>query len=111
MPMTNEERAEHAGNALTEYLSSKGEPHNQPAEEHEISDLICDLLHHGDRFGFDHDDIISRALMHYEAEKQEAAAAGLLNAAEAVVKAWESGDLAGTVRGLAMACQNVRGQR
>jgi len=71
MPMNNDERAGHAGNAMTEYLASKGEPHDQPAEEHEISDLICDLLHHGDTFGFDHEAIIARALMHYEAEKEE----------------------------------------
>jgi hypothetical protein len=109
--MTNTERAEHAGAAIAEYLSMKGEPHDQPAEEHEISDLICDLLHHGDRFGFDHDNIISQALMHYEAEKQEAATANLLIAAEAVVTAWESGDLAGAVRALAKACQKVPGQR
>jgi hypothetical protein len=69
MPMTNEERAEHAGNAMAEYLASKGEPHDQPAEDYEISDLICDLLHHGDRLGFDHRDIIGRALLHYLAER------------------------------------------
>lgn len=71
MPMNNEERAEHAGSAIAEYLSSKGEPHDAPAEEHEISDLVCDLLHHGDRFGFHHQDILDRALMHYAAEKAE----------------------------------------
>jgi hypothetical protein len=69
MPMTNIERAEHAGAAVTEYLSSKGEPHDEPAQDHEISDLICDLLHHGDRLGFDHEDIIATALMHYRAER------------------------------------------
>lgn len=73
MPMDNEERAEHAGNAIAEYLSSKGEPHDLPAEEYEISDLICDLLHHGDRLGFHHRTILERALMHYEAERDEAA--------------------------------------
>jgi hypothetical protein len=61
MPMTNEERAEYAGAAVAEYLSMKGEPHDLPAEDHEISDLICDLLHHGDRLGFDHHELIDRA--------------------------------------------------
>lgn len=69
--MTNQERAEHAGAAVAEYLSSKGEPHDQPAEEYEISDLICDLLHHGDRFGFDYQTLLDRALMHYLAEREE----------------------------------------
>jgi len=72
MPMDNEERAEHAGAAIAAYFSSKGEPHDPPAEDYEISDLICDLLHHGDRFGFDHSDILARALMHYEAETTNA---------------------------------------
>jgi hypothetical protein len=71
MPMTNEERAEHAGNAITEYVASKGEPHDGPATEYEISDLICDLLHHGNRCGFCHQDLLDRALMHYSAEKAE----------------------------------------
>jgi hypothetical protein len=71
MPMTNEERADHAGAAVAEYLSMKGEPHDLPAEEYEISDLICDLLHLGDRFGFNHQELIERALMHYEAENKE----------------------------------------
>lgn len=67
--MTNRERAEHAGNAMSEYLSSKGEPHNLPGEDYEISDLICDLLHHSDRLGFDAQDILDTAQMHYDAEK------------------------------------------
>jgi hypothetical protein len=71
MPMNNDERADHAGNAMAEYLASKGEPHDQPAEDAEISDLICDLLHHAARLGFHHRDILERALMHYEAENAE----------------------------------------
>lgn len=71
MPMNNDERAEHAGNAMAEYLASKGEPHGQSADNDEISDLICDLLHHAARLGFHHRDILDRALMHYEAEKAE----------------------------------------
>lgn len=71
MTMTNEERADHAYEALTAYLRSKGEPHVAPAEEYEISDLICDLLHCGDRCGFHHQDILDQALMHYTAEKDE----------------------------------------
>jgi hypothetical protein len=71
MPMTNEERAEYAGAAVAEYLSMKGEPHDLPAEDYEISDLICDLLHHGDRLGFNHQELIDRALLHYEAEKED----------------------------------------
>ena len=71
MPMNNDERADHAGNAMAEYLASKGEPHDQPAEGYEISDLICDLLHHADRLGFHFRDILSHALMHYKGEKAE----------------------------------------
>lgn len=71
MPMDNDERAEHAGNAMAEYLASKGEPHDQPAEDYEISDLICDLLHHADRLGFHHRDILEHALMHYYAENAD----------------------------------------
>jgi hypothetical protein len=66
--MDNNERAEHAEYALDQYLSSKGEAHGLPAEDYEVSDLICDLLHLGDRLGYDHQSIIDRALVHYEAE-------------------------------------------
>jgi hypothetical protein len=71
MPANNKERAEYAGAAITEYLSMKGEPHHLPADDYEISDLICDLLHHGDRLGFNHQDLLDHALMHYEGEKNE----------------------------------------
>lgn len=71
MPMDNEERAYHALDALTGYLRSKGEPCDDACDEYEISDLVCDLFHHGDRLGFDHRTILERALMHYEAEKAE----------------------------------------
>ena len=71
MPMNNEERADHAANAMAEYLLSKGEPSHMPPENYEISYLICDLLHHGDRLGFDHQAILDCALMHYEGEKAE----------------------------------------
>jgi hypothetical protein len=66
--MDNIERAYYALDALTAYLKSKGEPCDGPGEDYEISDLICDLLHHGDLLGLNHQDILDRAIMHYEYE-------------------------------------------
>lgn len=69
--MNNQERAEHAGAAVTEYLSSKGEPHDESAEQYEISDLICDLLHHGSGLGFSWEKIIETAMLNFHAEKDD----------------------------------------
>ncbi|MCB1563916.1 MAG: hypothetical protein KDJ75_10105 [Alphaproteobacteria bacterium] len=69
--MNNEERAEHAGNAMSEYLSSKGEPHDREAQDYEIADLICDLMHLADRHGFDIESIKNMAEMHYQGERNE----------------------------------------
>ena len=76
MPINNRERADHASEALAAYLRSKGEydsakPLSDFIDECEISDLICDLLHLSDALGFDTEQQISRALMHYEPEKEE----------------------------------------
>lgn len=71
MPMNNIERAEHAGAAITEYLASKGEPHDQKAQPEEISDLICDLLHHADTFGFSTEEILRTAKLNYDAENKD----------------------------------------
>lgn len=68
---TNAERSEYAGNAMAEYLASKGEPYDYPAEEYEIADLLTDLFHHADRLGFDIDRILRTASMHYEVEVGE----------------------------------------
>ena len=71
MPLNNEERANHAFDALNEYLESKGESIYAPDEEilsYEISDLICDLLHLGDKRGFNYAEQIDRALKHYREE-------------------------------------------
>ena len=77
MPMDNVERAHHAEQALYQYLDSKGEAYDEsdPKEilDTEISDLICDLLHHARASGLDPDLAIERALMHFEAEEQDEA--------------------------------------
>lgn len=109
MPMTNEERAEHAGAAIAEYLASKGENGEPGNGEYEIPDLICDLLHHGDRFGYDHRKLVERALSYYREEKsEEAPVENLLRAAEAVIAAWENGNLAVAVRDLAESVRIAR---
>jgi len=69
-PPTNQERAEHAGNAITEYLSSKGEAWDEPAYPEEIIDLISDLLHHAHRLDFDTEHIYRIALTHFQYETQ-----------------------------------------
>jgi len=69
-PPTNQERAEYAGNAITEYLSSKGDAWNEPARPEEITDLICDLIHHAHRLGFDTERIYGLALVHFQIETQ-----------------------------------------
>lgn len=73
MPMDNNERSEHAANALSSYLRSKGEPSGPPLADYELSDLIYDLLHLGDRLGYNHRTLIECALLHYEAENQDQA--------------------------------------
>lgn len=75
MTITNEDRAEYAGNAITEYLSSKGEQWDNtgPERECEISDLMCDLMHLADRHGFDAWRITERAIWHHYEECLEEA--------------------------------------
>jgi hypothetical protein len=73
--MNNAERAEHAAAAMKAYLASKGEATHQPCEDHDIADLVCDLLHYADTFGFNIDLLLQRAQDHHECEKSDEAAA------------------------------------
>jgi hypothetical protein len=77
--MDNSERAAHAAEGLAAYLRSKGEydsdkPLGGLIEDYEVADLVCDLLHLADRLGHHHQDVIDRALWHYQAEVKEGAA-------------------------------------
>jgi hypothetical protein len=75
MPMTMEERLDHAREALTAYFAAKAEPPRNTDtdfEETDTSDLIADLLHLQKFLGFkDEDSTVATALMHYDAEQEE----------------------------------------
>jgi hypothetical protein len=75
MPMTMDERLDHARAALTAYFEAKGEPLPEGPwdyEDTDASDLIADLLHLQRRLGLrDTQPTIDTALMHFEAEEEE----------------------------------------
>ena len=71
MPMTMEERHEHATAALTAYKKAKGEDFIDLADHHEISHLICDLLNLAISKGFQKDAVLETALMHHEREQED----------------------------------------
>jgi hypothetical protein len=75
MPMTMDERLDHARAAITAYFSVKGEPDrtcDADFEDTDVSDLIADLLHLQDFLGLrDIDKTLATAQMHYEAEQDE----------------------------------------
>lgn len=76
----NDDRAKWAAAALRHFQRKTGtDTHDAP------SDLICDLMHWCDRTGFDFDDTLARARMHYEAETEGGAAAELITAAQAAL--------------------------
>jgi hypothetical protein len=80
MPMTMDERLDHARAALTAYFATKGEPLPEgPSDfqDTDVSDLIADLLHLQKYLGYkDAETTIATAVMHYEAEQEEYAAHG-----------------------------------
>jgi hypothetical protein len=75
MPMTMDERLDHARAALTAYVQAKGEPTPEGPDDYQdtdASDLIADLLHLQKHLGFrDEDASLATARMHYEAEQEE----------------------------------------
>jgi hypothetical protein len=71
MPINNQERRNHAEQAVRAYLKSKGEPSPEQIEETEIADLIADLHHLAQIDGFDIERIDRLAAMHYEAEQAD----------------------------------------
>jgi hypothetical protein len=75
MPMTMDERLEHARAAIAAYFAAKGEPKrtcNAEFEDTDVSDLIADLLHLQKSLGLrDIDKTLATAQMHYEAEQEE----------------------------------------
>jgi hypothetical protein len=75
MPMTMDERLDHARAALRAYFTEKGEPvPDGPLdyEETDVSDLIADLLHLQKHLGHkDTESTLATAVMHYEAEQEE----------------------------------------
>lgn len=75
MPMTMEERLDHARAALTAHFAEKGEPLPEGPwdyEDTDASDLIADLLHLQKRLGVKAArPTIDTAMMHYEAEEEE----------------------------------------
>jgi hypothetical protein len=72
MPMTMEERYDHAIAALQAYNKEKGEAEPDLSSHYEISDLICDLLHLATSKDFHKNDVLDTVFMHYEAEQREA---------------------------------------
>jgi len=75
MPITMEERLDHARAALTAYFDAKGEPMPKGPwdyEDTDASDLIADLLHLQKRLGLRNaKQTLQTAVMHYEAEEAE----------------------------------------
>ena len=75
MPMTMDERLDHARAALAAYFEAKGESAREELPDYletDTSDLIADLLHLQKHLGFkDEQSTLATALMHYEAEQQE----------------------------------------
>lgn len=74
MPMTMEERLDHARAALNAYFAEKGEPQrkNNEYDDTDVSDLIADLLHIQKHLKLrDIDKTIATARMHFEAEQAE----------------------------------------
>jgi len=80
MPMTMDERLEHARAALTAYFDAKGEPARASDAEYEdtdVSDLIADLLHLQRHLGLkETEPTLQTAVMHFEAEQQESEEGG-----------------------------------
>lgn len=77
MPMTMEERLDHARAALRAYFKAKGEAAPDSPEDYQdtdASDLIADLLHLQKHLGFkDVESTLATACLHYEAEQEEGA--------------------------------------
>ena len=75
MPMTMDERLDHARAAIAAYFQAKGEPEREELSDYldtDTSDLIADLLHLQKHLGFkDEQSTLATALMHYEAEQDE----------------------------------------
>jgi hypothetical protein len=80
MPMTMNERLDHARAALTAYFEAKGEPLPEGPwdyEDTDTSDLIADLLHLQKRLGLrGTEQTIQTAMLHFEAEQEEEPAPG-----------------------------------
>jgi hypothetical protein len=75
MPMTMDERLDHARAALTAYFAAKGEPERTSDAEYEdtdVSDAIADLLHIQKYLGLrDIEQTLATARMHFEAEQED----------------------------------------
>ena len=74
MPMTMEERFDHARAALNAYFAEKGEParENDQYEDTDVSDVIADLLHLQKHLNLrDIDKTLATAQMHFEAEQAD----------------------------------------
>jgi hypothetical protein len=65
---TNEDRACAAGIAVDAYLAHKGD--GDDAREDQISDLIADLGHLANEYGFDFACLLQRAVTAWEAERK-----------------------------------------
>jgi hypothetical protein len=68
-PITNIQRAAWAKAAVLGYSVAKDETRFLYDEEESVfGDMLADLMHYAAQAGFDFDDHIARAGMHYEAE-------------------------------------------
>jgi hypothetical protein len=72
MPMTMDERYDHAIAVMRAYSKTRGAS-GEPglATHYEISYLICDLLHLTASKGFHKHEVLETAFMHYKAEHRE----------------------------------------
>ena len=71
MPMTMQERLDHAADAIRAYRISKCEASQADFEDTDASDLIADLLHLQKHLGFDIELTLERAQGHFKAEQEE----------------------------------------
>lgn len=93
----NRDRAEWAASCIRHFQCQTGADWDDA-----VCDLLCDLTHFCDREGFDFYEELVRAQRHYAAETAVTELVATLEvqaeAAQAVIDAWEQGDLAGAVR-------------
>ncbi len=75
-PVTNIQRAAWANAGLLDYSQAKDETRFLYEERETVfGDMLCDLMHLADQYGYNWQEHLGRAAMHYEAETSDEGAA------------------------------------